>query len=135
MDWFEKDVRRRAEILARELEGVPVTQELFNTMVSLSYNVGTAAVIKSKCIECLKNGDLKQKDPKDPKDPEEPKKAKEHFLEWCKYKDPKTGKLEVSRGLQRRREKEAVAFDDKIQIQLMAEYKNSLLRNPKIASK
>ncbi len=132
IDWFEKDVRRRAEILAEALEGVPVTQKLFNAMVSLSYNVGTAAVLRSECIKCLKRGDLKKANPDDKKEPD---KAKEHFMGWRFYTNPKTGQKEESTGLKRRRVKEAVAFDDEIQIELMAEYKQSLLQKTHLASK
>ena len=68
-----------------------VTQDQYDCLVSFSYNCGTAAMGKVAAV-LNKDG---------------PKAAAAKLLEYCKFTDPQTKQLEVSRGLLRRRTAEA----------------------------
>ncbi len=120
LDWFQRDVNRRAARLTKALEGVPITQKLFNSLVSLSYNAGIEGVLNSKCLKELKNGNLDQ--------------AEIEFKGWCKYTDPNTKEKKISNGLVKRRSEEATAFRDAEQVELMLAYKAKLAKTL-IASK
>ncbi len=70
---------------------VDVSQDQFDALVSFSYNCGTGAVGK---VAAVLNA-------------EGAKAAAAKLMEYCKFTDPKTKRLEVSRGLLRRRSAEA----------------------------
>lgn len=101
MVWTEQEA---TDALAREMEThekaveklvkVPVSQEQFDALVSLSYNVGSGAVGKSTLIKHLNAGD--------------PARAASHFADF-KYAKV-NGKSTVLPGLVRRRAAEAAMF-------------------------
>jgi lysozyme len=70
---------------------VEVSQDQFDALVSFSYNCGTGSVGK---VAAVLNA-------------EGPKAAAAKLMEYCKFTNPTTKRLEVSRGLLRRRSAEA----------------------------
>lgn len=78
------------------IEGAPTTQEQFDAMASLTYNIGVANFTRSTVLRAHKTGDYNA--------------ATAAFGMWNKITDPVTKKLIVSRGLTTRRAKEASAY-------------------------
>ncbi len=68
-----------------------ITQDCYDALVSFSYNCGTGSMQKVASV-------LNR---------EGPKSAAAKLMEYCKFTNPQTKKLEVSRGLLRRRSAEA----------------------------
>lgn len=86
----------RAELAKHEVAvgkavKVEITQDCYDALVSFSYNCGAGSMAKVAAV-LNKEG---------------PKVAAAKLMEYCKFRDPKTGKHEVSRGLLRRRSAEA----------------------------
>lgn len=77
-------------ILASEITSGQITQNMFDAMVSLAYNIGVVAFARSSVVRFLKNGDKQ--------------KAADAFLAWNKAGGKILG------GLVRRREKERELF-------------------------
>lgn len=71
-------------------------QSQFDALVSLAYNVGTAAVAQSHLVRLLNAGRIED--------------AGEEFLRWAKVRNPKTGALETAPGLLARRRAERAIF-------------------------
>lgn len=91
--------------LAKDLEPVesvlnstlkhPVTQNMFDALASLIFNIGPGAFIRSTVKRCL--------------DMNDPKAAADAFLMWNKARDA-SGKMIVLKGLTTRRSKERDLF-------------------------
>jgi len=81
----------RHEAAVNKAIKVGITQDQYDALASFSYNCGTGAMQKVAAV-LNKDG---------------PKAAAAKLLEYCKFTDPKTKRLEVSRGLLRRRAAEA----------------------------
>lgn len=75
---------------------VELTTNQFNSLVSITYNVGVGIMRKSTLLTKLNSGDYQG--------------AADQFLLWNKITDPKTGKKVVSNTLVKRREKERALF-------------------------
>lgn len=88
---------RDAESAVNRMVNVPLNENQFSAVVSFVFNVGTGAFYGSTLLKVINAGQLDQVRP--------------HFLEWCKRRDPDTGKLIVDAGLQMRRAKEAALFE------------------------
>ena len=80
----------------RLLENAPTTQEQFDAMVSLAYNIGLANFARSSVLRAHKAGDFNA--------------ATAAFGMWNKIMDPVTKKLIVNRGLTIRRAQEASVY-------------------------
>lgn len=76
--------------------GVSLTQNEFDALVSFTYNCGVGAFNMSSTKKDLIAGNKQ--------------KAADEMLLWNKAKDPKTGQLVVSQGLDRRRHAERELF-------------------------
>lgn len=95
LDLFIEDLKSTIEGVNACLE-VEVTQNAFDALTSLAFNIGVGALRKSTALRCVNSGDLAG--------------AAKAFLLWNKVRDPKTGKLVVSNGLTKRRESEAAVL-------------------------
>lgn len=78
------------------LEDAPTTQDQFDAMVSLAYNIGVKAFSRSSVLRAHKEGDINA--------------ATAAFAMWNKITDPTTKKLVVDRGLTIRRAAEASVY-------------------------
>ncbi len=78
---------------------VPLTQNQFDALVSLVYNIGIENFRRSILLMKLNAGLYNQ--------------AAKEFLKWTKAKDPQTGNYVVLPGLLRRRKKEMDLFNAK----------------------
>lgn len=87
---FTRDIARFSAFVNKCLE-VSVTQNQFNALVSLCYNIGEGGFKDSTVLRHVNTGQVTRAD----------------FLLWIKARDPVTGKLEVVPGLVRRRNAEA----------------------------
>ncbi|WOI52533.1 lysozyme [Parvularcula sp. LCG005] len=94
-DLLREDVRR-FENGVNDLVKVPLTQSMFDALVSFSYNVGTGALKSSTALKRLNKEDYTG--------------AAEALTWWNKARDPQSGQLVVSNGLARRRQSEAALF-------------------------
>jgi len=72
---------------------VPLTQHQFDCLCSFSFNVGVGNLQSSTLLKLLNQGDYAA--------------VPAQLLRWDKYTNPKTKKLEVAAGLQKRRQAEA----------------------------
>lgn len=93
-----KDLEPRVQAVEACLE-VEVTQAQFDSCVSLLYNIGEAAFRGSSFLRAI-NSESSGVD------------IVARLLKWNKARNPKTGKLEVSTGLAKRRVDEAKAWAD-----------------------
>ena len=75
---------------------VPLTQNQHNALTSFTYNEGIGALAESTLLRKLNAGDYQG--------------AAEHFADWNKITDPKTGKKVVSDTLVHRRAEEKALF-------------------------
>lgn len=75
---------------------VEPTRKQLGALVSLSYNIGVGALAKSTVLKAHNRGDYLA--------------AARAFALWNKYRNPRTGKLEVSNGLTARRAREAAMY-------------------------
>lgn len=78
------------------LQDTPTTQDQFDSMVSLAYNIGLSAFARSTVLRAHKAGDTDA--------------ATAAFGMWNKITDPHTQKLIVNRGLTTRRAQEASVY-------------------------
>ncbi len=75
---------------------VPLTQNQFDALVSIVYNVGTGITTKSTLFRVLNEGDYLE--------------AADQFLVWNKITDPNTGQKVTHQGLLARRRQERGLF-------------------------
>lgn len=75
---------------------VPVSQDQYDALASLIFNIGAGAFSHSTVLRKLNASDMEG--------------AADAFLMWNKQRNRKTGKLEVLRGLTRRRKEERLLF-------------------------
>ena len=87
---------RYAAPVSELLLGAPTTQDQFDSMVSLAYNIGVPAFARSTVLRAHKRGDIDA--------------ATAAFGMWNKITDPVTKKLVVDRGLTIRRAAEASVY-------------------------
>lgn len=97
MQLLSRDAARRSEVLNRLLGPVKLNQNQFDALVSLMYNIGIEALRKSTVLSIIKANPFSSEIPK-------------WWAVWNKIRSPKTGKLEVSKGLQNRRAREISLF-------------------------
>lgn len=90
LERFRSELARHEAAVAKAAK-VAMTQDQYDALVSFSYNCGTGAMQRVAGV-FNKDG---------------PKAAAAKLLEYCKFTNPKTKRLEVSRGLLRRRSAEA----------------------------
>ncbi|MDO5769002.1 MAG: lysozyme [Psychrobacter sp.] len=83
-------------VLSKEISEGKITQNMFDMLVSLAYNIGAARFATSAVVKYLHDGDKNA--------------AANAFLLWNKVRNPVTRQLEFSKGLYRRREKERDYF-------------------------
>jgi lysozyme len=76
---------------------VPITQNQRDALGSLIFNIGRPNFSKSTVLRKLNAGDYRG--------------AADAFLMWNKQRDKKTGKMNVLRGLTKRREQERAMFN------------------------
>lgn len=74
----------------------PLTQNQYDALVSLAYNIGANGFKKSGIVRMLNLGDYQG--------------AADKLLEYSKERDPKTNQLRFNQGLLNRREKERAMF-------------------------
>lgn len=86
-----------AEKAVRKLMKSTINQNQFDALVSFTYNLGAMA---------LKNSTLLKKVNANPND----KSIEAEFKKWVNIRNPKTGRLEKSNGLIRRRNEEAAIY-------------------------
>lgn len=86
-----------AEKAVRQFVKSTVNQNQFDALVSFTYNLGATA---------LKNSTLLKKVNVNPND----KSIQAEFKKWVNIRNPKTGRLEKSNGLIRRRNEEAAIY-------------------------
>jgi lysozyme len=86
--WVEKVINDRVK--------VPITQNQFDALASLVFNIGEGNFVTSSVLRFLNSKDYKA--------------AADHFCLWNKQRNKVTGKLEVLNGLTIRRTKEKELF-------------------------
>lgn len=91
----ERDAQTAIDAVARCVR-VSLTDNQYNALVSLAYNIGAGAFCSSSVVSRLNAGDAIG--------------AANAFLLWNKITDPATGQLVVSAGLVRRRDQEREIF-------------------------
>ena len=96
MDLLHRDLAK-TEADVKRLVKVPITQGMFDALVSFAFNVGSGNLSKSTLLRKLNRKDYKG--------------ASREFLKWNKGR--KNGKLVVLRGLTRRRHAESAMFCSK----------------------
>lgn len=79
-----------------DLVKVPITQSMYDALVSFTYNVGTGGLKQSSVLRELNNKNYE--------------KAAVSFVSWNKHYSPSQGKLDHSEGLIRRRQSEMELF-------------------------
>lgn len=77
---------------------VPLRQHQFDALVSFTYNLGSAALRKSSLLAKINQGEVA---------------VRPEFMMWTKIRSQKTGILETSAGLQKRRSREADLWEGK----------------------
>lgn len=85
-----------AEYAVNQLVTVPINQNQFDALVSLTFNIGTKALSDSVLLWELNQYKYDQ--------------ALKEFLMWVKVQDPDTGLLTVNQGLMKRRKQEQEIF-------------------------
>lgn len=100
-----------AELQVTSLVTVPMTQNMFDALVSFTFNCGGGALKKSSILRFTNAGDLAA--------------AADAFLLWNKATDPKTGQLVVVKGLTNRRLREKALFlkKDDVKVDVQPEVK------------
>jgi lysozyme len=100
-----------AEAQVTSLVTVPMTQNMFDALVSFTFNCGGGALKKSSILRFTNAGDLTA--------------AADAFLLWNKATDPKTGQLVVVKGLTNRRLREKALFlkKDDVKVDVVPEVK------------
>ena len=87
---------RIAEIFINANVRVVLNQNQFDALVSFAFNLGVGALDRSTLLRVLNTGKYRE--------------AARQFLRWDKFKNPRTGKLEVAKGLFNRRAEESALF-------------------------
>jgi lysozyme len=90
---FRADIERFEKAVGEAVK-VPITQDQFDALVSLAYNIGIRALARSTLVEKLNAGDVEG--------------AAEEFKRWVYGR--KGGRMEQLPGLVRRREAESRLF-------------------------
>ena len=80
----------------KSLTKIEPTQNQFDALVSLAFNIGAGALGGSTLLRMFNAGKIQG--------------AADQFLVWDKYTDPRTGEKKVSAGLVRRRKSERHLF-------------------------
>ena len=93
--WLQEDLKE-AEQAVEAYVHVPINQNMYDALVSLVFNIGAPQFRTSTLLRKLNEGLYKD--------------ASEQFLVWNKITNPKTGKLEESKGLSNRRAREKKLF-------------------------
>ena len=93
--WLQEDLKEAENAVAAYVH-VPVNQNMYDALVSLVFNIGAGQFRTSTLLRKLNEGLYKD--------------ASEQFLVWNKITNPKTGKLEESKGLSNRRAREKKLF-------------------------
>lgn len=93
--WLQEDLKE-AEQAVEAYVHVPLNQNMYDALVSLVFNIGASQFRTSTLLRKLNEGLYKD--------------ASEQFLVWNKITNPKTGKLEESKGLSNRRAREKKLF-------------------------
>lgn len=100
---FINDIMEHVNKTNKLLGDTEFTQEQFNALVSLVYNVGYGNVRKSRTIDLITNN----------LNPNRTYKSLEvEFKEFCNVRDPKTGKGEFNQCLKNRRDYEWIIFNN-----------------------
>lgn len=86
--WVERTIARRVK--------VPLTQNQYDALASLIFNIGAGAFTRSTVLRRLNASDYEG--------------AADAFMMWTKQRNRKTGKLEVLSGLVKRRSSERKLF-------------------------
>lgn len=89
LEWVEAAIDK--------LVKVPLTQNQYDALASLIFNIGGSAFSKSTVLRKLNAGDYRG--------------AAEAFLMWDKQRDRQTGKMNALRGLTKRRQQERDLFN------------------------
>lgn len=95
-DQFLKEDCKDAEGAVNKLVEVPITQNMFDALVSFVFNLGAGALKGSTLLKLLNKHDYQG--------------ASEQFARWVYATNAKTGKKEVLNGLVKRREAERKLF-------------------------
>jgi lysozyme len=90
-DLLRRDVAA-AEDAVTTLVQVELTQRQFDALVDFTFNLGASALAQSTLLRKLNRGDYEA--------------VPKELRRWIKVRDPKTGELETSYGLMRRRKRE-----------------------------
>lgn len=88
--WIREDLSEAESAVNSALEGIPLTQNQFDSLVSLTFNIGGGAFSNSTLVKMLKARDIQQ--------------AADQFLVWNRAGG------RVLKGLQRRRAAEREMF-------------------------
>jgi lysozyme len=105
-EWYlQKAIQKFADAIKPSITA-PVNENQFGAMVSLAYNVGPNAFKRSSVLKRFNSGDIAG--------------AADAFRLWNKARNAKTGKMEVLRGLVRRREAERALFLKPVAVKAVA---------------
>ena len=88
LDWVEDCINKYVK--------VPLTQNQFDALASLVFNIGEGNFLNSSVLRWLNSKGYKE--------------AADCFVLWNKQRNKRTGKLEVLNGLTKRRQKEKELF-------------------------
>lgn len=92
---LDKDIQDREEELNQKM-GLTLTQNQFDALFILCFNIGVGGFLSSNIYKFLQKGDNAS--------------AFQYWRKWINVTNPKTGKLEVCNGLVNRREREINLF-------------------------
>jgi lysozyme len=92
---FEQDVRTAENAVERSVK-VPLSQNQYDALVSLAYNIGGGSFATSTLVQELNSGNNSE--------------AADQFLAWDKITNKRTGNREPDKGLTRRRNDERSLF-------------------------
>ena len=94
--WLREDLSDAETCVRKRTNGCAITQNQYDAMVSLCYNIGCIGFSGSSVLRLLLDGDDGA--------------AADAFVLWNKQRDPKTGAMKVVDGLTNRRMAEADIF-------------------------
>lgn len=98
LSWIGRDLDEAANCINNNVRR-ELTQNEFDALVSLVYNIGCLSFKKSSLVKVLNKGGIPYRD---------------LFLRWNKVTHPVTGKKVVSNGLRNRREKEWSFYTERL---------------------
>jgi lysozyme len=93
---FRKDIANVERCVARDIQGIEITQGQYDAIISLVFNIGCGAFHTSTLLVNLLDGDIEA--------------AAKQFRRWNKQKDRKTGGMISLAGLTERRAREEELF-------------------------